>query len=351
MTQTADERKQKWLDFIDVHTGINTIVLVNYVGADEEPRPWPYPQNHQARIDWAVASYHRQMENTAWLDDDHIPVATPYTGTEIFAEAFGCKVHYSGDNMPFALPKIKSAAELSRIKQPSVHHSTLSNIFEIAAKIRQRVGMDAIFQLPDIQSPVDIAALVWEKADFLMTMVDDPQAIKEISAITEQLLTEFLDEWFKEFGTDYIAHYPQYMMRKGFTFSEDEIGEFSADMFVAYCLDPINRLSDRYGGCGMHCCADAYHQWEKFKLIHGLRLINLVLPSELLDQAGSFFEDKICHWHMARSSSSSDHSLIPSWAEKCSNQAHLVLEANATTRSEAIDLAKRLRAFEDSRRA
>ena len=314
-----------------------------------EERPWPYPELIEQRMDWAIKNYYHNMENMAWLDDDNIPYLAPYTGTEIFAEAFGAKVHCPGDNMPFALPAIYNVEEIGKLKQPKVENSSLYILFEMARKLIQRAGGNPLLMMPDIQSPVDIAALVMEKSQFLIAMVDEPSAIKQLVAMTEELLTEFLDLWFSEFGTKYIAHCPWYYMEGGFTFSEDEVGAFDARFFEEFCLEPINRMSDRFGGCSMHCCANARHQWDNFKKIHGLRLLNLVQPKPVLEEAGRFFGAEVCHWH-SFIQYDGDALGYSQWALGYPPQVHVVLEAPADTKEKAIEYCHKLREIGERRK-
>lgn len=97
----------------------------------------------------------------------------PYTGTEAFAEAFGCPVHDPGDDMPYARPLIHDVREIAGLAEPTPDAAPIARIMEIAQCLRKRGGLDALMQLPDVQSPVDIAALVMEKSEFLIAMLTD----------------------------------------------------------------------------------------------------------------------------------------------------------------------------------
>jgi len=264
-------------------------------GAPE--RPWPTPSNRQARIDWAMRSYERRREAVAWLDDDTIPFLEPYTGTEIFAQALGCTVAYPDDNMPFARPMIESAAELHRVKVPELSASTLALLFDIADELRRRAGPDALMRLIDVQSPMDIAALVWDKNTFYAALIESPAAVKELAGRVKELLVAFLDRWFARYGGAFMAHYPQYYMSRGLTLSEDEVGAVSPEMFDALFLPELADLSARYDGLGMHCCANARHQWEGFKRIPDLRLLNLVQPMEVCAEALGYFSSLCAQMH------------------------------------------------------
>ena len=321
-----DERKKRWRDLYSRKA--KTLVLIDY---PLPGRPWPYPENMQARLDWASESYRRQLHNMEWLDDDRIPALHLYTGTELFAEAFGCKVHYPGNDMPFALPIIGSAGEVAAIKPPDIYGACLGEIFELARRLRQRNG-DAILHLPDIQSPLDIAALIWDKNDLLIAMLEDAPAVQGLIEMIEHTLTKFLDAWRQEFGTEYIAHYPDYYMDSGITLSEDEIGTFSPAMFEEYCLGPLNRLSARYNGIGIHCCANATFQWENMKKITGLKMLNICQPPEVSLKAYEYFADTTAMMY----GWCGDGAPSVEWANNYPKDAHVVISCAAQTRDEAV---------------
>ena len=97
-----------------------------------------------------------------------------YTGTDIFAAAFGCPAHYPEDDMPFALLLIQTAEEVEALSVPGLDSPSIAQLFEIASELRRRAGMDVVLRIPDIQSPMDIAALIWEKGAFLRALLQAP---------------------------------------------------------------------------------------------------------------------------------------------------------------------------------
>ncbi len=263
-----EARKARWERFM-LRDGKQAFMHVVDCSEDVPVRPWPGPGNIRERIDWSSSAFERRMEDVGWLDDDTVPFLEPYTGTEIFAAALGCRVAYPADNMPFALPLIDDASQLDRVKVPELSSSSLAVLFEIADELRRRAGPDALMRLIDVQSPMDIAALVWDKNTFYTALLETPRAVQELASRARELLTSFLDRWFARYGRAFMAHYPQYYMADGLTLSEDEVGSVSPKMFEELFLPELADLSARYGGLGMHCCANARHQWEGFKRIPG----------------------------------------------------------------------------------
>jgi len=333
MDSIIQAKKQRWIDLYNSEkSGAAIIIGRNYGG-----RPLPYPENKDKRIEYSINAYKIMADEAEDVDDDKIPFLAPYTGTEIFAHAFGCEVKYPENDMPFAVPFVHNSKEAAKVKKPDLKNSPpIAEIFEIADKLRN-AAPEALMQLPDIQSPLDIAALIWNKEDLFVAMYEDPDAVKDLVAMVEKFLTEFLDLWFKRYGTDFIAHHPDYYMPYGVTFSEDEVGAISAAMFKEFSLGSLNRLADRYGLTGMHCCADSRHQWDSFKLIKNLRLINLNLTHTPNDfqKAYKYFADTCVQMHSANVSDEL-------YFDKAKNM-RAVIQDWANTKEEAVEKSKRLR--------
>jgi hypothetical protein len=324
-----EARKARWVRFMRPD-GKQAFMHVVDCSEDVPTRPWPTPENLQARIDWASGAFERRMKDVEWLDDDTVPFLEPFTGTEIFAAALGCRVAYPADNMPFALPLIDHPSQLGEVRLPELSSSSLAVLFEIADELRRRAGPGALMRLIDVQSPMDIAALVWDKNTFYTALLETPGAVQELASRVKQLLTAFLDRWFTRYGRSFMAHYPQYYMADGLTLSEDEVGSVSPKLFQELFLPELADLSARYGGLGMHCCANARHQWEGFKQIPGLRLLNLNQPPSVCHAAFTAFAGTCAQMPVAE----------PEWdLSKGPGQfpegAHIVLTSTVKTRDEA----------------
>ena len=331
---------EKHLRFYDVNTDERTLIHV-YCTPGLPPRPLPRPDNEDERVAWSLRRCEAMIERRTWLPDDQVPFLSAYTGTELFAEAFGCPVRLSDVNMPFARPLVFTAAEAARLRRPSLDAPSLERPFRIARRLRQACP-EGLVGLPDIQSPFDIAALIWAKEYFYAATIDEPEAVEDLCAMVEELLTAFLDRWFDEFGTDYVAHYPDLFMRGGMTLSEDEAGAISPGMFREYCLPALNRLSDRYGGIFVHCCANSEPQWDNFSRIRSLRLLNLNQPADVLDRGYRRFEGVCAQMHMLNHG---DQNPAYYRGAEIPPKAHVILFAYAETRDEALRVYDELRAI------
>jgi hypothetical protein len=226
--------------------------------------------------DWLARRYELQHEWLSALDHDAVPKTKLVTGTQPFAAAFGCPVRIVPDSMPMALPIVGSADEADRLPEPSVCAPPLDHIFAMAERLCARLGPDAPISVPDMQSPLDIAALVWRKEEFFVAMRREPDAVRRLVDKCTRLVTAFLQEFQRRFGEVTFWYWTEVWAppEAGCWVSEDEVGSISAHMFESFSLPALADLSRTFGGVSLHCCAEADHQHAGFLKIPGLRVMN-----------------------------------------------------------------------------
>ena len=233
-------------------------------------------------IDWELRVYESKLARTEAFDDDAVPYARAWTGTEIFAVAMGCTPHVYEENMPpAARPLVFTAAEADRLPEPKLAGPVFDRVFEYIRRLRVRIGPAVPLSIPDIQSPFDIAALVWNKQDMYTAIYDDPDAVKRLVAKCHRLLKAFLVEFGRSFGEVNYCHCPYAWAppELGCWLSEDEAGAMSVAMFDEFCLPTLVDLSESFGGLFVHCCATADHQYGSFLRIPNLRGLNRAFQS------------------------------------------------------------------------
>jgi hypothetical protein len=338
---TLQNRKQRWLDFYNLNSPRRVAYLIRYA-PELPPRPLPTPERVPERIEWIWQNYEYHLRRMHWLLDDTVPCLDMLTGTEIFAEAFGCRILYPVDNNPAPFPLIHSVAEADCLRLPSLDVPALRRLFEMADELSRRAGPGALFRLVDMQCPLDVAAMMWDKMDFYPALVKHPEVVNNLIEKITALQFAFLDEWYRRYGNGFIAHYPDYYMSHGVTLSVDEIGAVSAPMFLQYFLPRLNRFSEYYGGLGIHCCANARHQWEHLKKIKDLRLLNINNRGTMVRAAYPFFADFVAQWNY-------DQSLVPlaplDWLKEIPTKAHVVFELFAETIADALKISEQMEGF------
>ena len=230
-------RVDRWTGFLEGRAP-SRIFLIRWAPGLQS-RPWANPGVRHERLDWIRRNYEWHLERAGWLEDDTVPCLDLFTGTELFAEAFGCRVHRPEDNMPFALPLVESAGEADRLVVPTLEAGPLAFAFALADELRRWAGPGAPVRLVDLQSPLDVAALIWEKQSFYTALIEEPEAVERLLAKVKALQFSFLDEWFRRYGRPSVAHYPDYLLPRGVSLSVDEVGAMSPAMFDRWVLPAL----------------------------------------------------------------------------------------------------------------
>ncbi|MFH1021142.1 MAG: uroporphyrinogen decarboxylase family protein [Pseudomonadota bacterium] len=230
-------------------------------------------------VPWVAENYRRKVESLERHRDDSVPTAKLSTGTQLFANAFGCRVHIPPNDNPCAIPMVNCAADADKLQVPDIWKTEcLYRVFQLGDAVRRELGPDVDLGICDMQTGFDTANLIWDKNDLLCAMMLEPDAVKRLSRKCALLLKTFLIELRKEFPTMSPCHCPGNWTppELGPWVSNDEVGIMSPEMFEEFCLPELNDLSETFGGIGMHCCADAEHQFPGFNKINNFYGFNRV---------------------------------------------------------------------------
>jgi len=246
--------------------------LGDYLLSDEPVSRWApgYVESYEKMAAWGEA-----------VDVDSVPFAVLTTNTGIFASAFGCPLHPFQDSNAAAMPIVSNAAEADRLPQPTIDAPLLARYFELADLVHERLGPEAPIGVPDIQSPFDVAALVWRKEQFFQATLEEPDAVVRLVDKCHTLIKQFLHELKRRYREINFVHCPTLWAPPdlGCSLSEDEVGAISVPMFEQFCLPRLTDLSESFGGLFMHCCATADHQYASFRKIPKLRGLNRVFQA------------------------------------------------------------------------
>ncbi len=226
-----------------------------------------------------VEDFQRWSKLSDAVDDDAVPFARLSTGTHIYAVCFGAKPHFYADNNPFAEPCVASADDAERIPEPPLENCRpLMRVLELAAAVQRELGKGVTLGPPDMQTGFDTACILWDKTDLLCAMIERPAAVQRLAGKCGRLLETFIAAYRREFPNTTFGHCPPTWTPPdcGPWVSNDECGVISPEMFETFCLPELLRLSARFGSLGMHCCANAQHQFELFRRIPGFYAFNRV---------------------------------------------------------------------------
>ena len=228
------------------------------------------------------------------IGDDRVPMLHCWTGTEVFAAAFGSPVSYPTHSMPFALPAVYTAEDADRLQEPDLSSGTLGDMFRLADRMVELCGPQHPVRICDIQSPFDISALIWEKEAFFNALIDSPEAVHRLLRKVTNTLIRFIRAFRDRYANACLVHYPDVWMPAewGVCLSEDDIGSISNRHFETFCLPYLQDLAREFGGISMHSCAAGQHQWQSCLKLPRMRYMNLHHPPTSLQVSIDTFSDR-----------------------------------------------------------
>jgi hypothetical protein len=253
-------------------------LMLEPVGDPDDPSPGDVSAvdgNIQTWVDWHQRDYERRCELHRQVDDDTVPYVRIFTGTGFLANAFGCELHHYQGSPPAARPLLEDVDDFDKLLPASIESPGLARVLELAERLSEAMPGVPI-GVPDLQSPFGIAAIIWNKEDFLVSLLEEPEAVDELVQRCERLFIEFVDAFLQRVPNVQMCHCPSMWVppEYGVHLSEDEIGIIAPEQFERFALPSLIRLSQHYGGLWMHCCADADHQYDHFARIPNLRGLN-----------------------------------------------------------------------------
>ena len=228
------------------------------------------------------------------VGDDRVPMLHCWTGTEVFAAAFGCPVQLPDHSMPFALPAVYTAQDADKLTEPGLFQGMLGDMFRLADRMVELCGPHYPVRICDVQSPFDIAALIWEKEAFFAALVEAPDVVHRLLRKVTDTLIRFIRTFRDRYPNACLVHYPDVWMPSswGMCLSEDDCGSISTRHFGEFCLPYLLELGREFGGISMHSCAASQHQWGHFLKLPDIRYLNLHHPPTSLQVSIDTFSDR-----------------------------------------------------------
>ena len=184
----------------------------------------------------------------------------PWYGIAAVASAFGVDYQWPEGQAPALKPPFRSVAEaLEReivpVEQTRIGKHTLEMIEYFLDKTGGRIAMS----LTDTQSAMNTASFIVETNNFLMSFYDDPEGLKKLLGIINQLLIDFTKKQMELIG-DALAKpghgFASSREFSGFGMSDDIMTMLSAEQYREFETALMARAGEDFGGSAFHSCGD-----------------------------------------------------------------------------------------------
>ncbi len=214
-----------------------------------------------------------------WSKDDFVMHLQPQMGVGVFASAFGCRIEFPPDQMPWSYPVIKAgepAGKVYELEPPDVRAGLLGDILDWAEYFDKKAEHAYPVAMTDLQGPMDTAYLVWDSCDFMVAMYEHPKEVHRLMRLCTDLIIKFTKDMRSRVKEFVPAHFPPVYIEDGMgiALSEDALAVLSPHLYEEFSLPYINELSEEFGGVIIHSCGNFSHQLDVLQKVHKLRGIN-----------------------------------------------------------------------------
>lgn len=205
----------------------------------------------------------------------------PWLGVGIYAAGFGAKYIWSDFDAPQTKPFIMSADEIPDIRLKSLSDwPEMQEVIERIRYFRQETGGMLGITPTDTQSPNDTASLMMDTTEFFTACLAEPEAIEPLLTRVTDAVIDYTRIQMEEAGD--LAAGPGHiavsgMGIPGLMLSDDNLAILSPAAYRASSEPYLQRISDAFGGVGIHSCGSYMHNVSDVLNLKGLYLLDCAL--------------------------------------------------------------------------
>ena len=198
-----------------------------------------------------------------------------YWQTHSLALAFGAKPIMTSDGREWIDKIISDPSQISKLKIPEVWSGRTGEILNKAAEMLRQLPEDTLIRLPDIQSPLGIAELLWDES-FYTAFLLTPGYIHELT----EKITEFIINYIKEFQKlpgnrlNPACHPRIWSKLRGYYISDDVNSMISPEQHAEFSIPYINKITEACGPVFYHSCTWNQNYFENFRRVNNKKVIN-----------------------------------------------------------------------------
>jgi len=218
------------------------------------------------------------IEQAALLGSDWVPFLEPWHGVGIYADAFGAKTSWPENDYPWPEPPLSGIGQVHGLTLPAAGQSPLmEKVLETIRFFRREAGGGMPISLTDTQSPMNTASLIVPTDELLAACYTDPDAVHHLLGLVTDLVISFSRMQAELIG-EAIAlpgHLFPAGAASGISVSDDNACMVSPEVYRAFFVPYLGRISRAFGGLYLHACGNFAHNLGAMLEIEGLRGINM----------------------------------------------------------------------------
>ena len=231
-----------------------------------------------------------------WTPQKSINVEPWFWNTHTLALAFGCKARFTSEGKEWIEDLITEPDQVHELEIPDVRSGRTGEILDEMERLLKVQPEDTLIRLPDIQSPLGVAELIWDQS-FYIALITNPA---EMHVLLEKITTftiNYIMEIKRVLGNRYnpATHPHIWSTGDGYYISDDVNSMISPEQHMEYSIRYINRLTKVLGPVHYHSCTWTDIYFENIEKLVNVKAANWSFgtsadPAEIIRRfSGRFF--------------------------------------------------------------
>ncbi|MBN1590604.1 MAG: hypothetical protein JW888_13905 [Pirellulales bacterium] len=192
-----------------------------------------------------------------WTDD--IPYLTPWVGTGVYANAFGCDYVFRDAAAPCVRYRYHRIDELRDIEYPDYRKSPIMTmVLDCIDSLKERTLGKLPIALTDTQSPYDTATLILDASELFAACYENEELVHDFMRKITDLIIEFSRIQIDRIGPELTARpghqFPSIIGGPGLSVSDDNLAVSSPGINRKVAVPYDRQLGDAFDGVAVHSC-------------------------------------------------------------------------------------------------
>lgn len=207
------------------------------------------------------------IQNWDWTPVKSLGISGSSVG--MFPISLGCEKIKIGDDKEWIRPFISEPEQVDKLMVPDVYDGQTGVVLANLKKMTTEIPAEHQIRAPDIQSPLEVAKLIWDES-FYFILLENPVVVHKLLKKITKYIIAFIKEIHRIAGARLNgAGFPRiWANSEGTMISDDTMSLISPKMHREFSIPYLNEISDQCGPIFYHSCT-----WRKpyFDNIHQIR--------------------------------------------------------------------------------
>lgn len=214
-------------------------------------------------------------KNWDWTPGPSVNVEPWFWNTHTLALAFGCKPTFTSEGKEWIQDLITDPAQIADLEMPDVWAGRSGEILHKMEEKLKDYPEEVLIRLPDIQSPLGVAELMWDQS-FYLALITDQESVHALLEKTMQFTINYVKEIKKVLGKRYnpSTHPQVWSEGDGYYMSDDVNSMVSPELHKEFSIDYFNRMTRELGPLFYHSCTWSDIYLENIAAIEGAKALN-----------------------------------------------------------------------------